>query len=565
MGLFYKMSSVILGLASSVCFLVSLTLSLENKMFLIDWLIYSSSSNSVVMTIILDLKSCIFLATVFMISSFIMVYSIYYMEGDLNQKRFCWLLISFIISMVFLIISPNMISLMLGWDGLGLTSYALVIFYQNESSANSGMITILSNRVGDSTIMLSIAWMLYKGSYTFYSFSSLDSLILLLVAISSFTKSAQVPFSAWLPAAMAAPTPVSALVHSSTLVTAGVYLVVRFSPLLEPGNILNMVLVMGLITMTSAGWVANFETDLKKVIALSTLSQLGLMFTILGLGHHELAFLHLIMHALFKSALFMGAGFVIHNTNNSQEGRFVNLFNISSPTLCLLFSCTNISLAGLPFMTGFFSKDAILEFSFYSSSSVMIFFVIVLATGLTVAYSLRAAMLISSQKSFSLTVSHSTDLNSNLVTATHFLFLLSIGGGWFLSYLLCPFLKIFVMSPLQKFSILTIIAFSAITSLYLVNNHLSYFKKTANFFFHRLVFMPFVTKTPTLLFAKMSSQSLLDTSEKGWLEEMGPSGVSKNFTKMSLMVSKSTMLVMVTQFLLAFLIIFLVFSSNCLL
>nr|YP_010708730.1 NADH dehydrogenase subunit 5 [Caprella acanthogaster]WCR50896.1 NADH dehydrogenase subunit 5 [Caprella acanthogaster] len=561
----YKMSSMVLLFSSSSALMAALLFSAGGSTLFLEWEIFTFNTNSILMSVILDQKSALFLSTVFMISSFISAYSIYYMEGDQNGTRFGYLLLSFIISMVFLIVSPNLISLMLGWDGLGLTSYALVIYYQSESSANSGMITILSNRIGDSTVMLAISWMLYKGSHNFTCLQSLDSLILVLIILSSFTKSAQLPFSAWLPAAMAAPTPVSALVHSSTLVTAGVFLMVRFMPLLEASSLLNLALMAGLATMFAAGWVANFETDLKKVIALSTLSQLGLMFTILGFKNSDLAFLHLIMHALFKSTLFMGAGFIIHNMNNSQEGRFANSFNLSSPLLCLMFSCTNISLCGLPFMTGFFSKDSILEQSFTETNSMFISVIIILSTGMTVAYSLRSIMLISSQKSFNPSVSASNDLGTKLIYSSHLLFFLSIAGGWFLSWILQPSLKIFVLSLWQKFSILSIIVATSAVTFVLVKTYFTNTKSTLSFFSYLLLFTPFMTKIPLTIAVKKNSQTLLQSGEKGWLEETGPMGFAKYSLQWSFMVNKSSTLLMVTQFLLAFTLIFLLVLMNCLL
>nr|YP_010708717.1 NADH dehydrogenase subunit 5 [Caprella penantis]WCR50883.1 NADH dehydrogenase subunit 5 [Caprella penantis] len=559
------MSSGSLLLLSFLSLYFSLNFSMDGGTLFLEWEIFNYNSVSILMSIILDQKSCFFLSTVFLISSFIMIYSIYYMEGDTNKNRFGFLLVSFITSMLFLIISPNLISLMLGWDGLGLTSYALVIYYQSEYSANSGMITILSNRVGDSTIMLAIGWMFYKASYNFMSPASLDNLILILVIISSFTKSAQLPFSAWLPAAMAAPTPVSALVHSSTLVTAGVFLIVRFSNLITQTNLQPLMLGAGLLTMLAAGWVANFETDLKKVIALSTLSQLGLMFTILGMGNSELAFLHLIMHAFFKSALFMAAGFIIHDTNNSQEGRFVHSFNVSSPFMCMVFSCTNISLCGLPFMTGFFSKDAILEQSFSLMNSLAVFLLIVLSTGLTLAYSLRAAMMVSTLKSFSFSVSAGNDFNTHLMYATHALFMLSIVGGWFLSWLILPFLKIFVMSFTQKFSVIFILATTTMVIFVITKSYFTMGGGVVSYFSYLMIFVPMMTKLPMTRVIKSNSQTLLNTGESGWLEEMGPNGVIKKSKQLSYLVNKSSLLIMVTQFLLAFTLIYLLVLVNCLL
>ncbi len=219
-----------------------------------EWELFFLNSGSVVVRFLFDWISLCFLSIVMLISGFISNYSVYYMEGDKDYLRFFLILLLFVSSMVFLIIRPNLVSLLLGWDGLGLTSYALVIYYQNRSSNNSGIITVLSNRVGDAALLVAIGWCLTYGSYNFLFFSSMESLVFFMVVLGAMTKRAQLPFSAWLPAAMAAPTPVSALVHSSTLVTAGVYLVIRFRGLLiYHCNLMFFCFMVGVLTMLIAG------------------------------------------------------------------------------------------------------------------------------------------------------------------------------------------------------------------------------------------------------------------------------------------------------------------------
>lgn len=213
----------------------------------------------------------------------------------------------------------------------------------------------------------------------------------ILVILAAFTKRAQIPFSSWLPAAIAAPTPVSALVHSSTLVTAGVYLLIRFNVLFIDSVLREFILLVGGLTIFIAGLSANFEFDLKKIIALSTLSQLGLIVRILGLGFNKLAFFHLLTHALFKALLFLCAGLIIHKIKNFQDirkmGGLVNFLPFSRSC----FNISNLALCGLPFLAGFYSKDLILEVSAISSLNYLSFFLFFLSTGLTVSYSFRLA------------------------------------------------------------------------------------------------------------------------------------------------------------------------------
>uniref|UniRef100_UPI0030030EC2 NADH dehydrogenase subunit 5 n=1 Tax=Phyllothelys werneri TaxID=1661847 RepID=UPI0030030EC2 len=387
-------SFFLLMLFSLLSFMFSMYFIMNNLIYFIEWEIISLNSSSIVMTLLLDWMSLLFMSFVMLISSLVILYSEDYMKGDITLNRFIFLVLMFVLSMIFLIISPNLISILLGWDGLGLISYCLVIYYQNIKSYNAGMLTALSNRVGDVALLMAIAWMLNFGSwnYIFYldcmTTSNEMKYISLLVVIAGMTKSAQIPFSAWLPAAMAAPTPVSALVHSSTLVTAGVYLLIRFSKVF-PNWLLNFLLVISVLTMFMSGLGANFEYDLKKIIALSTLSQLGLMMSILSMGFADLAFFHLLTHALFKALLFMCAGMVIHNVKNFQDIRFMGNLSIFMPLTSSCFMVSNFALCGMPFLAGFYSKDMILEVISLSNLNMFMYFLYFFSTGLTVCYTFR--------------------------------------------------------------------------------------------------------------------------------------------------------------------------------
>ena len=336
--------------------------------------------------------SLCFLSLVCIISSLVLNYRDSYIEGDENIKRFVYLVLGFVVSMCLLIISPNLIRILLGWDGLGLISYALVIYYQNEKSANAGILTVLSNRVGDVAILIRIGIIRGLGGWNFLflteNVSSWRRHLWFFIFVRGLTKRAQIPFSAWLPAAMAAPTPVSALVHSSTLVTAGVYLLIRFSPLMEGrGN--KFLLFIARITIVMAGLAANYEFDLKKIIALSTLSQLGVIMRTLAMGYPMLAFFHLLTHALFKALLFMCAGCVIHGVGGRQDIRAMGGLVKFIPIRVSCMNLANLALCGIPFLAGFYSKDLILEIATSCWIRDMGVYLLIFATGLTVIYSLR--------------------------------------------------------------------------------------------------------------------------------------------------------------------------------
>nr|YP_010500027.1 NADH dehydrogenase subunit 5 [Adiscus speciosus]UWV18191.1 NADH dehydrogenase subunit 5 [Adiscus speciosus] len=390
---FYFMVFMSLSLAT---FLISLYfLGLDYTMIL-EFCLLNFNSSSIMMTVLLDWMSLLFISFVAFISGAVILYSREYMGDDLRINRFIMLIVLFVLSMILLIISPNLISILLGWDGLGLVSYCLVIYYQNVKSYNAGMLTALTNRLGDVALLMAVAWMFNFGSWSYYYYLEVifldESLMIIswLVVLAAFTKSAQIPFSSWLPAAMAAPTPVSSLVHSSTLVTAGVYLLIRFNFCFSH-NLFSIMLFLSSLTMFMSGLGANYEFDLKKIIALSTLSQLGLMMSILSLGGWQLAFFHLLTHALFKALLFMCAGSIIHSFSNTQDIRYLGGLILRLPYTITLFNVCNFSLCGLPFLSGFYSKDLIVEVLSMGISNKFIYVIFYISVGLTVSYSIRLA------------------------------------------------------------------------------------------------------------------------------------------------------------------------------
>nr|AOY39338.1 NADH dehydrogenase subunit 5 [Uleiota sp. BMNH 833935] len=377
-----------------VMFYFGVMFLIQDYFLLIEYNLFELNSSTVSMVILFDWMSLLFMSFVLLISSMVIFYSKEYMSNEKFLSRFILLVVMFVISMMLLIISPNLISILLGWDGLGLVSYCLVIYFQNMKSYNAGMLTALSNRIGDVALLMSIGWMMNYGSWNYLYYLDLMKLdfemnvISWLVLLAAMTKSAQIPFSSWLPAAMAAPTPVSSLVHSSTLVTAGVYLLIRFNYCFSD-NLKFFLLMISCLTMFMAGLGANFEFDLKKIIALSTLSQLGMMMSILALGGYFLAFFHLLTHALFKALLFMCAGNIIHNLNNCQDIRYMGGMINFMPLTCSFLNISNFSLCGLPFLSGFYSKDLIMELMSMNYLNNFIYILFYISIGLTVSYSIR--------------------------------------------------------------------------------------------------------------------------------------------------------------------------------
>lgn len=558
---FYKILFFLLFNSFFLFFSICSFFILGEKSFFIEWEIFILNGNRVVISLIFDWIRRSFLIVVSLISGSIIIYSIYYIEGEKRVGRFVIVLFMFVCSIIFLIIRPNLISLLLGWDGLGLTSYVLVIFYQREFSCNSGIITILRNRIGDAAILLTIGWVFYLGSWNFFFFEKSDFVIGVLVILAAITKRAQIPFSAWLPAAIAAPTPVSALVHSSTLVTAGVYLIIRFFFLLRE-DILFFLLIIGVITILISGWVANFERDIKKVIALSTLSQLGLIFIILGSGNYLLAFFHLFIHALFKSTLFICAGFIIHNLRGRQDGRFAGVFNNNSPVLGIIFGCTNLALCGFPFLRGFYSKDRILEYCWNTRIGLGLVALVVLATGLTLSYRVRVIYLSCLNERKRHRVRLSDDFNSTLLNSTVFLFFIRVVGGFFFSWLFISKRGIYLIRFFEKFYVFSILFFSFLLIFFLIKK-IFYIKN--NFFFRRnlIIFLPSLTLFPIGFFFLNKGVNHLKIIDKGWYEYRGPIGVIQSFSTGSLYFFNTRLFFLLQIFFSFLLFVLLIFFINC--
>nr|ALO77274.1 NADH deshydrogenase subunit 5 [Habrodera capensis] len=534
-------------------FSLSLTLFIQGLIYLhfdyvvfIEWELLTINSNSIVMSILFDWMSLLFMSFVLFISSMVIFYSDEYMSGDLNINRFILLVLMFVFSMMLLIISPNLISILLGWDGLGLVSYCLVIYYQNVKSYNAGMVTALMNRVGDVMLLIAITWMLNYGSwnYIFYmDFMNNDKfmfIIGLLVMLAGMTKSAQIPFSSWLPAAMAAPTPVSALVHSSTLVTAGIYLLIRFNMVLG-GNLSMFLLLISSLTMFMAGLGANFEFDLKKIIALSTLSQLGLMMSILSLGNYKLAFFHLLTHALFKALLFMCAGAVIHNLKDTQDIRFMGNLMTNMPLTCVCLNISNLALCGMPFLAGFYSKDLILEIVSMNYVNILIFLLFFVSTGLTVCYSFRLCYY-SITGDFNFYSLHSlNDEGWIMLKSMMFMVLFVVFMGSTLSWLIFPS-PIMICLPLwMKTLALTVSLIGSLIGYQISKFSLGWSSNSLKFynysyFFGFMWFLPNIS-TYTMNYSPLTlSFKMFKSFDQGWNEYFGAQGLYSNLKNNSVIL-----------------------------
>uniref|UniRef100_UPI0030FED1F1 NADH dehydrogenase subunit 5 n=1 Tax=Amblyomma nitidum TaxID=1325864 RepID=UPI0030FED1F1 len=510
---------------SLIFMVIFMTLFMMENLFIFEYFLTSILNLDIKLYFLFDWMSMMFSMTVLMISGMVLFYSNSYMKEDKNKHSFCLVVLMFVLSMIFLILMPNMFMIILGWDGLGLVSYCLVIHYQSNNSYNSGMMTIISNRVGDVMIIMSLIFFVSFGSFDLMSVHKIELICGILILISALTKSAQIPFSAWLPAAMAAPTPVSSLVHSSTLVTAGVYLLLRFNFIFKVEFFSLILMKISLLTMMMAGLNAFFENDFKKIIAFSTLSQLSLMMVAVSLSMFELAFFHLIMHAIFKSMLFLCAGLIIHSSQGIQDIRMLgNFFNVSpSISSCMMISI--LSLMGAPYLGGFYSKDLILELFIFKLNNpilMLIFYLGILATFLYCSRLIYILLLKGKLNSFM----GKFHLDLFMALPILFLCLTMIISGKILIWLILPnFSMIYVSKTLKYFTV--ILMLMSIFFYYLFKN-LSNFGKKMDFFF-KIWNLSFLTShiflSNTQILFKMSM------NDWTWMELSGPLMLKNNFNK----------------------------------
>nr|QFG38875.1 NADH dehydrogenase subunit 5 [Taron dubius] len=525
-----SISSIFLLLYSVILFPITMSFIMLNQNIILEWSIFLMSSCNMTFMFILDPISLSFSNVVCLISGCVMLFSSSYMSHDPFLSRFVWLVMLFVLSMNLLVFIPSLPALLLGWDGLGIVSFALVIYYQNMKSLGAGMVTVLANRIGDVMILISIGLLVLQGHWSIISMWDyyLTAWTALAITLAAMTKSAQIPFSSWLPAAMAAPTPVSALVHSSTLVTAGIFLVIRFFPFLNTiSGFKPTLLFISVLTLLMAGIGANYENDLKKIIALSTLSQLGVMMMSLGLGMPYLALFHLYTHALFKALLFLCAGMFIHNSSNTQDIRHMGLLFSQAPLTTTCMNIANLSLCGAPFLSGFYSKDLILELSLSNPTNFFMVLLIFLATGMTAAYSFRLSFcsLWSSAKGPSFHEKQEFDPYVNWATTT--LSLAALVAGLALQSIFISFNPLpFILPPHLK-ALTMLVIFLGLFSAFLAwdTNYSNKMMNKMKFFFSTMWFLSPISTQPLTKLSMLLGTNIVKSVDMGWLEILGGQGI----------------------------------------